>query len=114
MNKAQTTANTIAPPTLLVPWKADILCAFCKSLGFSSREPLGIPEKRMKLSATQGCGLCRFFFEELRLESYRSPQRQTHIEIDFKPSALVVLDSDNKRHRFQVYKAERKSRVVDR
>ena len=67
----------------------------------------------MKVSAARGFALCRFFFEELVAHSYRSSQRQAQLEIARNTAELSVIDRDDKRHRFEIYRVDVSPSIED-
>jgi hypothetical protein len=102
--EVQINAAIAAQPTLLVPWTKNTLCAFCRNIVSSPSASIQISEKLLKISAARGCGLCRFFYEELVARTFRaSHQRLEQMEMTRNGGDVTVLDCDEKRHRFEIY-----------
>jgi hypothetical protein len=84
------------------------LCAFCRNIVSDPFVSFQIFEKLLKISATRGCELCRFLYEELVARTFRSSHRRLkQMEIAREGGKVTVLDCDEKPHGFEVYAVRR-------
>jgi hypothetical protein len=106
-DQTQSTTTNHRQPTLLVPWASDALCVLCRVIARSATAPINVSEQQLKTSAARGCALCRFFYEELVMNSFRSPERHAYLEVTRRNDDITVIDQNDKRHHFEVYSVER-------